>query len=261
MRVMRAILWVLGSFLASKIVGNFVFEVFNEPGAGVNLVTAFIPALFSAVIFSFGIYKAFFDKQKTNHSKEKNPNSSGNYSTKIDKAKVTLTEDARFTSAHSFQSNNLEIGDKSNVQINDDVLWERALIEFDEGSAKKGLWAKCFSEANGDEAVAKANYLKIRVNQLSNTEISHSSSKSSTSSDYSSMSIKNLLEQNLYIKKMYNNKELLYFKNDNVGCVVGSVIRVFENENFCKKAIESGNIGQRAKGLIVSISKDTFEIC
>lgn len=71
MRVIRAILWILGSFLASKIVGNFVYEMLNEPNAGVNLVNAFIPAVFSAVIFSFGIYKAFFDKQKLINLKKK----------------------------------------------------------------------------------------------------------------------------------------------------------------------------------------------
>jgi hypothetical protein len=45
-------------------------------------------------------------------------------------------------------------------------LWERALEECDGPARKQGLWAKCFSEANGSEPQARANYLRERVSQI-----------------------------------------------------------------------------------------------
>lgn len=45
------------------------------------------------------------------------------------------------------------------------LLWAQALNEF-EHSINKGLWAKCFADANGDENIAKAEYLKTRVKEL-----------------------------------------------------------------------------------------------
>lgn len=45
-------------------------------------------------------------------------------------------------------------------------LYAQALHEIDGGRRVDGLWARCFSDASGDEKVAKANYIKIRVKQL-----------------------------------------------------------------------------------------------
>jgi hypothetical protein len=44
--------------------------------------------------------------------------------------------------------------------------WAQALQEFDGDSRKSGLWAKAYSDANGDEQHAKATYLKVRAEQL-----------------------------------------------------------------------------------------------
>jgi hypothetical protein len=49
----------------------------------------------------------------------------------------------------------------------DESLWEKALNEFDSDRRMAGLWAKAYSEANGDEGKAKAFYLKERVRQFS----------------------------------------------------------------------------------------------
>jgi hypothetical protein len=45
-------------------------------------------------------------------------------------------------------------------------LWEIAADEVDGSSRRKGLWAKAFADAKGNEAEAKVNYLKWRVEQL-----------------------------------------------------------------------------------------------
>jgi hypothetical protein len=44
--------------------------------------------------------------------------------------------------------------------------WESALMEFDGDMRVKGLWAKVFSENNGDENKSKAQYIKIRASEI-----------------------------------------------------------------------------------------------
>jgi len=48
----------------------------------------------------------------------------------------------------------------------DEAPWEQAQAEVDGCGRRPGLWAKCFSEADGNEASAKARYLKYRVEQI-----------------------------------------------------------------------------------------------
>jgi hypothetical protein len=172
----------------------------------------------------------------------------------------------------------------------DEKLWELASKELIEAK-REGLWAKCFAEANGDDSLAKATYLKIRVQQLSDETLSIQSSNEvdrtlpvNTKSinvlasqntvkhdgvtphdknvNYSDLSIKNLLENGMFKTERYKNRDLLYLHNGYVGCVYGSLIKVFEAEEFCKKAIKDELIGTKyPKGLVLTIRKDSFEIC
>jgi hypothetical protein len=48
----------------------------------------------------------------------------------------------------------------------DEVFWEKADSELTTGQHSKGLWAKCFSDSGGDGSKARAQYLKLRVEQL-----------------------------------------------------------------------------------------------
>lgn len=52
------------------------------------------------------------------------------------------------------------------VLVEDDALWAAALAELEEGRRHAGTWARSFSAANGDEAKAKAAYLRERVHQM-----------------------------------------------------------------------------------------------
>jgi hypothetical protein len=56
---------------------------------------------------------------------------------------------------------------ESIVEVYDEKLWEKASVELDSDARNVGLWAKSFAEANGDEAKAKAMYLKETVKKLS----------------------------------------------------------------------------------------------
>ena len=45
-------------------------------------------------------------------------------------------------------------------------FWSVAIAEFEGPSRRPGLWARVFSEAQGNEAIAKANYLRYRAEEL-----------------------------------------------------------------------------------------------
>lgn len=45
-------------------------------------------------------------------------------------------------------------------------MWAQALVEFESSDRRPGLWARSFSEARGDENLAKASYLGARVREL-----------------------------------------------------------------------------------------------
>jgi len=44
--------------------------------------------------------------------------------------------------------------------------WASALHEFEGANRRHGLWAKFFAESNGDEAIAKASYLRHRTSEM-----------------------------------------------------------------------------------------------
>lgn len=47
-----------------------------------------------------------------------------------------------------------------------DEFWAEALKELDGSDRRQGLWARSFAEANGNESIAKAFYLKARAQEL-----------------------------------------------------------------------------------------------
>lgn len=47
-----------------------------------------------------------------------------------------------------------------------EACWSAAFSEFESPARRIGLWAKSFAESDGNEAVAKAAYLRIRASEL-----------------------------------------------------------------------------------------------
>jgi len=46
-----------------------------------------------------------------------------------------------------------------------DRFWEQSIVEFDT-NRNQGLWARCFTENDGNENKAKSMYLRIRAEEL-----------------------------------------------------------------------------------------------
>jgi len=72
----------------------------------------------------------------------------------------SIHSESAISSKDSHQSTKYEF------EIEEEQAWAKALNEYESPSRRQGLWAKSFSESNGDETLAKAMYLKWRMQQL-----------------------------------------------------------------------------------------------
>lgn len=54
----------------------------------------------------------------------------------------------------------------ASTSVTSDDLWAKALTEYESSNRNQGLWARLFSESQGSESLVKANYLRIRVDEM-----------------------------------------------------------------------------------------------
>lgn len=125
----------------------------------------------------------------------------------------------------------IEASSKSNIEkstnqhldeLNENDLWETVLSEYDSNNRIKGLWAKCFANADGDENKAKAAYLRARIDELINSAKRQNAEKDKTENEIkaSIQAAKNLekleREQNeygiIFDGEKYLYKEYMYDK-------------------------------------------------
>ena len=52
------------------------------------------------------------------------------------------------------------------AKVAEELIYEQVAAEVAAGAIRQGLWAKAISESGGNEAAAKARYLKLRVELL-----------------------------------------------------------------------------------------------
>lgn len=104
------------------------------------------------------------------------------YFTKQEQITATIFEDSSSVNAASnmpvidkesdtilgLKSSSLETA-LSEQEVN--YLYAKALDEVERGDLDRGLWAKCFSEAGGNESQAKAKYIELRVAGLSDSAL------------------------------------------------------------------------------------------
>jgi len=110
------------------------------------------------VLFESTILKAFKKKGKSSDNKggnETNLKKEGN----IDSIGSKLKPEKKIVEPK------LESAPQTESYIDEEKFYELAYDEIESGNLKKGLWAKAFSEAEGDEKKAKALYIKYRFDQ------------------------------------------------------------------------------------------------
>ena len=54
--------------------------------------------------------------------------------------------------------------------LSDDAIYEQVAKEITSDNIKQGLWTKAYALANGDEKITKAQYIKLRVEQLTRND-------------------------------------------------------------------------------------------
>lgn len=65
-----------------------------------------------------------------------------------------------------FESKNIFKKSKLDLEDNDEHIWESIDKEFNSVERKSGLWAKVLTISEGNETIAKTEYMKRRVQQL-----------------------------------------------------------------------------------------------
>lgn len=56
------------------------------------------------------------------------------------------------------------------TSLNTDKFYEEALLELENGTFHKGMWARLLAEADGDESKAKARYIKARTLEIAQSQ-------------------------------------------------------------------------------------------
>ena len=78
---------------------------------------------------------------------------------------VVMAKNAAKTSKSIFKEADKRVGKIEDIRTEEDA-YEFAAKEVEEESYKKGLWAKAFSDAEGNEKKQAALYIKYRAEQL-----------------------------------------------------------------------------------------------
>jgi hypothetical protein len=65
------------------------------------------------------------------------------------------------------RESNTKPSDVTTTTLTNEKIWENVSLEL-ESNRREGLWARCFSQSNGDVNKAKALYLRSRVSEIEN---------------------------------------------------------------------------------------------
>lgn len=119
---------------------------------------------------------------------------------------------------------------KSNVS-DEGILWEQVSEEIKRGERVDSLWARAFSDADGDTNKANARYIKLRVEQLSQT-------KKSQQTD----SVKNIVDlvNTPYTKPKINQKLFVFLI---IFVVIIFAVYQFRSPSFLKNSPVSSYLG------------------
>lgn len=165
---------------------------------------------------------------------------------------------------------------ESTSTINDtDYL--RAEEEFESELRDKGLWARCFAEADGNQVIARARYIKTRAIRISQNSlvdkkevvvdtkkevvvgtkkevvVDTKKERSDYDEKYSNYSAKFMIENNFFSIKEYKHIKYWLLKNNDAAIRLNENVYVYFNEIDCKKSIDSQKLVDRTK-IVLKVS-------
>ena len=126
------------------------------------------------VIFESSVLKVVKKKGKSSDNKGgaeiklKKENSTDSIDSNIKTGKEIVESKQAFQKTQSavIENKDLEPDAENEDHMVEEEFYELAYEEIESGNLKKGLWAKSFSEAEGDENKTKALYIKYRFDQI-----------------------------------------------------------------------------------------------
>lgn len=164
-------------FLIARFPVYFMITALNRfPGGGVLVVESLFLGLPASLVWG-----AYYLKSKRVRVTFENSIHSSDVSSVSVKGE-SLRDQGPSSSATAISTANIDVRTLVGVSrpsavlglpgqtIPSDRSWERALAEFDGPSRRAGLWARVFALSDGDEARAKANYLRTRAVELHNEQ-------------------------------------------------------------------------------------------
>ena len=126
------------------------------------------------VIFESAVLKVVKKKGKSSDNKGKaeiklkKENSTDSIDSNIKTGKEIVESKQAFQKTQSavIENKDLEPDAEKEGHMIEEEFYELAYEEIESGNLKKGLWAKAFSETEGDENKTKALYIKYRFDQI-----------------------------------------------------------------------------------------------
>jgi hypothetical protein len=112
--------------------------------------------------------------------------------------------------SYSFSKSGNLVAEEGLTEQSDDH-WERAYNEVNGGERVTAIWARAFSEADGDESKAKALYLKYRINQLESKVGEKVTDKVSPVISINHVELKETAQKTVY--QMFNDENNIYISD------------------------------------------------
>lgn len=164
--------WIwIGSYPVVAILG--LLNPFE--GLGSAIITSLIPWLLSCAVWVTYLnlsqrVRVTFEHSvrvvspEPMHAPDKSSYSASSFDA-VNRSK-NIDSSAGLASTNRTSPSGFAMPDFAKANVSDEVLWASALAEFESRNRRQGLWAKSFSDSNGNESLAKARYLANRVHEL-----------------------------------------------------------------------------------------------
>ena len=141
---------VLVGFIAAWVIAAIVSIIISKEHTAGSAMEEMIPAvIIGSIISLIGVIFAFKNKPKA----------------------LAKEHNKQFQEETSSKPNIKNKAINSIIKIDttlENKFYEQAWSEIESDNLKKSLWAKSFSECNGDSDKTKAKYIKLRVQELTN---------------------------------------------------------------------------------------------
>jgi ribosomal protein S27E len=121
----------------------------------------------------------------------------------------------------------------------DDEFWKAALEEYESSFRNKGLYAKIYSQKNGDESLVKAGYLKERFDQLKMEVKNRNLKREQIDTEYNrKQGAEEFIKSGQYRLKSVQGIDCLFFENGQAAIKVSEgKFRLYEDNNALENSV------------------------